>query len=59
MRMSYKPLTESVARYKAGDSLEAAAAHDGVSTDELAATLRSRGVELREESEAAVTSTRY
>lgn len=57
--MTYKSLTESVELYNDGTSLAAAAAHDGVSTDELAAELRSRGIELRDDAEAAVTSTRY
>lgn len=57
--MTYKTLTESVELYKDGASLEEAAADAGVSTDELAAELRSQGVELRSESGAAVTSTRY
>lgn len=55
--MTYKTLTDSVEMYKDGHSLEAAAAHDGVSVDELAKELRSRGVELRDET--PVTSTRY
>jgi lambda repressor-like predicted transcriptional regulator len=57
--MTYKSLTESVELYKDGESLAAAAAHDGVSTDELASALRSQGIELREETEAAGTTTRY
>lgn len=57
--MTYKSLTEAVELYKDGESLAAAAAHDGVSTDELASTLRSNGIELREDAETAVTATRY
>jgi predicted HTH domain antitoxin len=57
--MTYKSLTESIALYKDGESLAAAAAHDGVSTEELASELRSRGIELRDDAEAAVTTTRY
>lgn len=57
--MTYKSLTEAVELYKDGESLAAAAAQEGVSPDELASELRSNGIELREDAEAAVTSTRY
>ena len=57
--MTYKSLTDAVELYKDGESLSAAAAHDGVSTDELASELRSQGIELREDAETAGTATRY
>jgi len=58
--MSYKPLTEAVDVYRSGDaSLAQAAAEVGVSTEEFAAELRSRGIELLNEDQSAVTTTRY
>jgi len=58
--MSYKPLTEAVEMYRTGDaSLKTAADEAGVSTEELAAELRSKGVELADEDQGAVATTRY
>jgi len=57
--MTYKNLDEPVEQYKDGASLEAVAADAGVAVDELTAELRSRGVQLRNENQTAVTSTRY
>jgi len=56
--MTYKNLNEPVEQYKDGASLEEVAADAGVAVDELADALRSRGVELRDQTQA-VTSTRY
>lgn len=58
--MTYKVLTEAVEQYRTQErSLTAVAAEAGVSTDELAAELRSEGVSLRDEDKTGATSTRY
>ena len=58
--MTYKPLTEAVDLYRSGEaSLKQAADEAGVSSEELAAELRSEGVELADEDQGAVATTRY
>jgi hypothetical protein len=54
------PFDESVDLYRSGElGLARAAAQAGVSANDLALELRSRGVVLREEDQTAATSTRY
>ena len=58
--MTYGSLHESVELYRSDDlSLQRAAARGGVSTRRLVSELRTRGVELREQDQTGVTSTRY
>jgi len=58
--MTYKPLGKSVELYRTGEcSLTQAASRAGVSVDELASELRSRGIALRDGDRDTVTSTRY
>ncbi|MFB6169407.1 MAG: UPF0175 family protein [Haloferacaceae archaeon] len=53
-------LEAAVEGYRSGElGLARAAARAGVSADDFALELRSRGVVLREEDQTAVTSTRY
>jgi predicted HTH domain antitoxin len=58
--MTYTPLSESVELYQTTEqSLTQIASQAGVSKDELASKLRSKGVALRSEDEDVVTATRY
>lgn len=58
--MTYKPLGKSVELYRSGEcSLAQAASRAGVSADELAGELRSRGIALRDGDQDTATSTRY
>ena len=56
--MTYTPLSESVEMYQTTElSLSQIASRAGVSEDELASELRSRGVSLRSEDQSAVGTT--
>jgi predicted HTH domain antitoxin len=58
--MIHGTFEEAVDLYRSGElDLARAAARAGVSADDLALELRSRGVILREDDQPAVTSTRY
>jgi predicted HTH domain antitoxin len=53
--MSYTSLTTALTLYRGGTlGLEQAAAYGGVQTPKLAAALRSRGIEVREEDSDAL-----
>jgi len=56
--MTYTPLSESVEMYQTTElSLSQIASRAGVSEDELASELRSRGISLRSEDQGAVSTT--
>ena len=56
--MTYTPLSESVEMYQTTElSLSQIASRAGVSEDELASELRSRGISLRSEDQGAVGTT--
>ena len=56
--MTYTPLSESVEMYQTTElSLSQIASRAGVSEDELAAELRSRGITLRSEDQGVVSTT--
>jgi hypothetical protein len=58
--MTHGAFDEPVDLYRSGElGLARAAARAGVSTNDFALELRSRGVVLREEDQTAATSTRY
>lgn len=58
--MTHGNFEEPIEQYRSGElGLARAAARAGVSADDLALELRSRGIVLREEDQTAVTSTRY
>ncbi|MEF8819409.1 MAG: UPF0175 family protein [Haloferacaceae archaeon] len=58
--MTHGTFEEAVELYRSGElGLARAAARAGVSANDLALELRSRGVVLREADQTAVTSTRY
>jgi len=58
--MSYTPLSEPIEQYRNGDlTLTQAASEADLTAEEFGAELRSRGIDLREDDQSAVTTTRY